>query len=77
MTDSFEYLTVEDVRARLADDDAWRRLYEQRWCAGPAIFPFRGRDHLVPCTLGDGHDGPCVPAQHQRDHDCDRNGCPQ
>lgn len=59
----------------LAEDFRYRLFRELNWCLGPAIFPFKGKDHLVPCTLAGDHEGPCVPDQHQKHHDCEINGC--
>lgn len=56
-------------------NDRENRYFLMNWCVGPAVFPFNGKDHLVPCTLGWNHEGPCIPAQHQKHHNCETNGC--
>lgn len=55
-----------------------QRLYEQKWCPGPAI----SRGHKLPCSLLDQHEGPCIaPEKAAKVHRfggtkaCERNGC--
>lgn len=68
------WLTIKDLPTGDFREDASHRFF-MNWCSGPAIFPFEGKDHLVPCTLGYRHAGVCIPAQHQPRHDCEFSGC--
>jgi hypothetical protein len=62
------------------DDDRrgqWEREFVGGWCPSRCEVERDHRIHYVQCTLGDHHEGECLPSPRWRfGHDCERSGCP-
>lgn len=61
--------------------DEWKRHYMQEWCLRRVEWRRQhGSEqvvHYLRCTLLEGHDEPCLPERFpNKDHDCERFGCP-